>query len=82
MPGPRCQVPGVRDQLSDARFQVSGARFHVPHSRYQGSDLRDQVSCQNVENLDVKNVLRLNKNYKLILFSTEIKNIQTNFSSR
>ena len=67
------QVPGARDQLSDARLQVSGASFHVPHSRYQGSDLRDQVSCQNVENLDIKNVLRFNKSYKLFSSQRKLK---------
>ena len=47
------QVPGAQV----TRFQVSD---HV-------SGLRDQVQRQNVKNFHVKNILRFNGNYKLIL---------------
>ena len=79
VPGVTGQVPGVRCQVPNARLQVSGARFHVPRSMLQvpgarkqvARDIvpgfRDQVPRQNVENFHIKNVLRLNGNYKLIL---------------
>ena len=55
VPGPRCQVPGVR-------CQVPG--FHVPYSRDDVSNFRDLVPRQNVENLYIKIILRLNGNYE------------------
>ena len=75
----RCQVR----RFQVRRFQVPGPSFQVPgascicqHSgvRCQGSgsyknvlEFRDQVLRQNVKNFHIKNILRLNWNYKLIL---------------
>ena len=56
--GARCQIPGSRCQVSGARDQV--AMDHV-------SGFGDKVPCQNVKNFHIKNILRLNGNYKLIL---------------
>ena len=86
VPSPRCLIPGAKCKMPGSMCQVPGPMCHTPGIRDQivrdhVSDLRDQVSCQNVENLHIKNILRLNRNYKLILFSTEITNIQRNFST-
>ena len=68
--GSRCQAPGSRFQVRrcqvpDSRFQVSGARDHVAMDHVSG--FGDKVPCQNVKNFHIKNILRLNGNYKLIL---------------
>ena len=63
-----------------ATLQVSGVKGQM--ARDYVSDLRDQVPRQNFENLHIKNILRLNGNHKLILFSTEIINMQINYSPR
>ena len=78
--GVRCQMPGFRCQVPGPMCHASGIRDQI--AREYVSDLRDQVPRENVENIHTKNILRLNGNYKLILFSTEITNIQTNFSPR
>ena len=72
VPGPKCQVPGSRGQGSGARRQVPGSMCHAPGirdhiARDHVSDLRDQVLGENVENLHIKDILRLNGNYKLLL---------------
>ena len=72
VPGPKCQVPGSSGQGSGARRQVLGFMCHAPGirdhiARDHVSDLRDQVLGENVENLHIKDILRLNGNYKLLL---------------
>ena len=64
-----------KTQLSGA--QVSGARCQVPGSMYHAQgikdqiardhiyDFRDLVARESVENLHIKNILRLNENYEL-----------------
>ena len=63
----RCQVPVSRCQVPVvcATIQVSGARDQV--AREHVPEFRDQVPRQNVKNFHIKNILRLNWNYKLIL---------------
>ena len=77
--GSRCQVSGsrfrmsgVRCQVSDARLQVSGTWFHVHAQGLKDqiavdhvSDFRDLIQRQNVENLHIKNILRINGNFEL-----------------
>ena len=68
VPGFRCQVR--RFQVSATMLQVSDAQ--VPSARDQVamdhvSGFGDQVPCQDVTNFHIKNILRLNGNYKLIL---------------
>ena len=46
------------------------------------SGFRDQLPCQNVKNLHIKNILHLNRNYKLFYISTKIANLQTHFLPR
>ena len=69
------QVPGVR--CAGFRCQVSGSRCQVPGSMYHAQGIKDQIARdhiynfgdlvprQSVENLHIKNILRLNENYKL-----------------
>ena len=70
--GSMCQVPSVRFQVPGVRGQVPGSMCHAPGirdhiARDHVSDLRDQVLVENVENLHIKDILRLNGNYKLLL---------------
>ena len=79
VPGPRCQVPGSRCQGSGARCQIPDSMCQVPGSmchapgicdhiaRDHVSDFGGQVPRQNVEHLHIKNIARLNGNYKLLL---------------
>ena len=76
--GVKFQVPGVRSQVPDARCQVPGSMCHTQGikdqiARDHVSDFRDLVPRQNVENLHIKNILRL---------LTEIRNLQKHFSPR
>ena len=65
--GSRCRVPGT--QVPGVRFRVSGTKFQVPPgdqvARNDVPDFKDQVQLQNVKNFHIKNILRLNGNYKL-----------------
>ena len=78
LPGVKCQVSGVSGEVPGVRCQAPSVRNQIARDRL--FDIRDQVPRQNVEKLDIKKILRLNRNYKLILFSTEITDIQANFS--
>ena len=68
VPGVRCQKPGVRCQIPCAMPRVSGAGEQVARDHVSG--FKDQVSCQTVNSFHIKNILPLNRNYKLVLHLT------------
>ena len=97
---PGAQVPGVKFQVPRVRGQWPGVRCLTPGSmchaqgikdqiiRDHVSDFRDLVPRQNVENLHIKNILRLNGNYELtntffttLMFSLARFNRKKNISS-
>ena len=68
VPGVRCA--GFRCQVSDSRCQVPGFMYHAQGIKDQIArdhiyNFRDLIPCRSVENLHVKNILRLNENYEL-----------------
>ena len=72
VPGSRYQGLGARCSTSSSRCQVPGSVCHAPGIRDEivrnhVSYFRDQLQRQNVKHLHIKNILRLNENYKLLL---------------
>ena len=89
----RFQVPRVRGQWPGVRCLTPGSMCHTQGIKDQiirdhVSDFRDLVPRQNVENLHIKNILRLNGNYELtntffttLMFSLACFNRKKNISS-
>ena len=61
--GFRCQVSGSKCQVPGSMCHAQGIKDQI--ARDHMHDFRDLVPRQSIENLHIKNILRLNGNYEL-----------------